>query len=166
LQSLANGLALPSFWTRAEIAQAFADANQVWVREADIEFAPINICERSDTVPDDERNMWIYFINHLTPQAGSVGVGFVYDLPSHEGGWGGGRVALISGRKARSGLAGFAGNLLAHELGHILVDDPNHLLARNDTSNLMYGNRNPRVANAGILNQRQIDLARARARDI
>jgi hypothetical protein len=75
-------------------------------------------------------------------------------------------VALISGRKARSGLAGFAGNLLAHELGHILVDDPNHLLARNDTSNLMYGNRNPRVANAGILNQRQIDLARARARHI
>jgi hypothetical protein len=107
--------------------------------------------------------MWIHFVNHLSPGSRAVGVGFVYDLPSNEGGWGGGHVAVLSGNKARSGLSGFAGNLLAHELGHVLTDDPNHILAGGDASNLMHGSRNPRLANAGILNQQQISIARTRA---
>lgn len=165
-QALVNGLAVPSFWTRPEISQAFAEANRIWIREAEIEFSPVTISERSEMVPADENGMWAHFINHLTPRQRGIGVGFVYDLPSHEGGWGGGRVVAISGQKARSGLPGFAGNLLAHELGHVLIDDPNHALSGNVPSNLMYGSRNPRIANAGMLNQRQITLARQTAQRI
>src|SRR5438093_938497 len=163
LRPLANGLAVPSFWSRADVTQAFADANRIWIREAEIEFTPVEISERDEVVPADENGMWIHFVNHLSPGARAVGVGFVYDLPSNEGGWGGGHVAVLSGNKARSGLSGFAGNLLAHELGHVLTDDPNHILAGGDASNLMHGSRNPRVANAGILNQQQISIARTRA---
>ena len=163
LQALANGLAVPSFWTRVEITQAFAEANRIWIREADIEFSPVTISERTEVVPADERGMWAHFINHLTPRATGIGVGFVYDLPSHEGGWGGGRIAVISGMKARSGLSGFAGNLLAHELGHVLINDPNHAHALGVSSNLMFGQRHPRVVNAGQLNQQQIRMARSRA---
>jgi hypothetical protein len=163
LRPLANGLAVPSFWSRAEVTQAFADANRIWIREAEIEFTPVEISERSEVVPADENGMWIHFVNNLSPRTPGIGVGFVYDLPSQEGGWGGGRIAAISGKKAESGLPGFAGNLLAHELGHVLMDDPNHSLALNVTSNLMYGARNPRVANAGLLNEQQINIARNRA---
>ena len=163
LRALASGLAVPSFWSRAEISQAFEEANRIWVREADIEFTPVETSERDEVVPADENGMWIHFVNHLSPGARAVGVGFVYDLPSNEGGWGGGHVAVLSGNKARSGLSGFAGNLLAHELGHVLTDDPNHILAGGAASNLMHGSRNPRVANAGILNQQQISIARTRA---
>jgi hypothetical protein len=163
LRALAIGLAVPSFWSRAEISQAFDEANRIWIREADIEFTPVEISERDEVVPADENGMWIHFVNHLSPGARAIGVGFVYDLPSNEGGWGGGHVAVLSGNKARSGLSGFAGNLLAHELGHVLTDDPNHILAGGDASNLMHGSRNPRVANAGILNQQQISIARTRA---
>ena len=166
LRALANGLIVPSFWSRAEINQAFAEANRIWTREADIEFTPVDISERDEVVPADERGMWIHFVNHLSPRSRGIGVGFVFDLPSHEGGWGGGRIAVISGQKARSGIAGFAGNLLAHELGHVLTGDPNHALAQNNPSNLMYGARNPRVANAGLLNQRQVNIARKRAASI
>jgi hypothetical protein len=163
LRALAMGLAVPSFWSRAQISQAFDEANRIWIREADIEFTPVEISERDEVAPADENGMWIHFVNHLSPGARAVGVGFVYDLPSNEGGWGGGHVAVLSGKKARSGLPGFAGNLLAHELGHVLTDDPNHVLAAGDASNLMHGSRNPRVANAGILNQQQISIARTRA---
>ncbi len=166
LQVLAGGLAVPSFWTRAEITQAFAEANQIWIREADIEFSLTRISQRTETVPADEHGMWVRFVNTLSPRGGGVGAGFVHDLPSNEGGMGGGRIAIVAGRKARSGLAGFAGNLLAHELGHVLTGDPNHLLARSTPSNLMYGARHPRVANAGILNQRQVAIARRRAQGI
>jgi hypothetical protein len=131
------------FWSRAEVTQAFADANRIWIREAEIEFTPVEISERSEVVPADENGMWIHFVNNLSPRTPGIGVGFVYDLPSQEGGWGGGRIAAISGKKAESGLPGFAGNLLAHELGHVLMDDPNHSLALNETSNLMYGASNP-----------------------
>ena len=163
LQPLALGLAVPSFWTRHQITQAFDAANSIWTREADIEFAPVTISERTESVPADENGMWIHFVNHLAPQTRGIGVGFVYDLPSDEGGWGGGRIAVISGEKAAEGIAGFAGSLLAHELGHVLIDDPLHSLANNDPSNLMYGSRNPRVANAGLLNKNQVQLARTRA---
>ena len=162
LQALASGLAVPSFWTRDQIAHAFDDANRIWMREAKIEFTPVTITKRSEAVPADENGMWIHFINNLGPGRG-IGVGFVYDLPSHEGGWGGGRIAVISGKKAGSGISGFAGSLLAHELGHVLIDDPTHSQAANDPSNLMYGSRNPRVANAGLLNPRQVSIARTTA---
>lgn len=162
MESLDQGLALPSFWSRHDITQAFSEANRIWLREAQIEFHPINITERSETVPSDEHGMWAHFVNHLPPRRG-IGVGFVYDLPSGEGGWGGGRVALVSGHKVAEGIPGFAGSLLAHELGHVLIDDPLHAMAEDDPSNLMYGRRNPRVANAGLLTQRQIDSARVRA---
>jgi hypothetical protein len=163
LQPLALGLAVPSFWTRHQITQAFDAANSIWTREADIEFAPVTISERTESVPADENGMWAHFVNHLAPQTRGIGVGFVYDLPSDEGGWGGGRIAVISGQKAGEGIAGFAGSLLAHELGHVLIDDPLHSMANNDPSNLMYGSRNPRVANAGLLTKSQVKLARARA---
>ncbi len=114
IRALANGLAVPSFWSRGEIIQAFDEANRIWIREADIDFSPVDISERAELVPADEQAMWIYFLNHLSPQGRAIGVGFVYDLPSQEGGWGGGHIAVISGRKARAGLPGFAGNLLAH----------------------------------------------------
>jgi hypothetical protein len=166
LPALASGLAVPSFWTRPEINQAFAEANRIWTREAEIEFSPVVISERSEMVPPDENGMWAHFINHLTPQTRGIAVGFVHDLPSHEGGWGGGRIAVVSGQKARSGLPGFPGNLLAHELGHVLIDDPNHAYAGNVPSNLMYGRRHPRIVNAGMLNQRQVQLARQRALSI
>ncbi len=119
LQALALGLAVPSFWTRHQINQAFVDANKIWTREADIEFSPVSISERAEAVPADEHGMWIHFVNHLAPQTRGIGVGFVYDLPSDEGGWGGGRIAVISGEKASEGLTGFAGSLLAHEIGHM-----------------------------------------------
>jgi hypothetical protein len=166
LRALAIGLAVPSFWSRLEITETFAEANRIWTREANIEFAPVEISERSETVPADEDGMWIHFLNNISPRGGGVGVGFVYDLPSHEGGWGGGRIAVISGQKASSGIAGFAGNLLAHELGHVLIGDPNHTTAQNSPSNLMYGARNPRVANAGLLNPQQVSMARSRAKDL
>jgi hypothetical protein len=132
LRALAIGLAVPSFWSRADISQAFDEANRIWIREADIEFTPVEISERDEVVPADENGMWIHFVNHLSPGSRAVGVGF-------------------------------AGNLLAHELGHVLTDDPNHILAGGDASNLMHGSRNPRLANAGILNQQQISIARTRA---
>ena len=163
LRALANGLAVPSFWNRAEINRAFAAANQIWTREADIEFAPVTVSARVVSVPPDEYGMWIGLVNQLSPRGHGVSVGFVHDLPSHEGGWGGGRIAAVSGVKARSGLPGFAGNLLAHELGHVLIDDPNHTTA-NGPSNLMYGRRNPRVANAGLLTPDQVRAAQTRAR--
>jgi hypothetical protein len=166
LRTLALGLAAPSFWSREEINSAFVEANRIWLREAEIQFSPVNIGERSEAVPADEDGMWSHLVNHLTPQGRGIGVGFVFDLPSSEGGWGGGRIAAISGEKVRSGISGFAGNLLAHELGHVLIDDPGHLLAADDRSNLMHGSRNPRVANAGLLNARQVELARARAQSI
>lgn len=163
LRPLASGLAVPSFWSAHGITQAFDAANRIWIREADIEFAPVVISERTETVPAESRGMWIHFINNLSPGGRGVGVAFVYDLPDEEGGWGGGRIAAISGLKAAEGLPGFAGNLLAHELGHVLIDDPQHGLAGDDHSNLMHRSRNPRVANAGMLNPRQVQLARTRA---
>jgi hypothetical protein len=154
---------LPSFWGRDEIDAAFAEANRIWTRGADIEFSPVTVSQRSEAVPADEQGMWIHFVNNLSPRTRGIAVGFVYDLPSDEGGWGGGRIAVIAGVKVWSGIAGFAGNLLAHELGHVLMDDPNHLTANDDPSNLMFGRRNPRVANAGLLNSTQVTTARTRA---
>jgi hypothetical protein len=163
LRALALGLALPSFWAADEISGAFAEANRIWIREADIEFSPITVTARSEAVPAESGDLWIYFVNHLSPRTRGVAVSFVYDLPEQEGGWGGGRVAVIAGVKAWSGLAGYAGNLLAHELGHVLIDDPNHATAGGVPSNLMYGVRNPRVANAGLLTPSQVAEARRRA---
>src|SRR5438309_10840110 len=38
------------------------------------------------------------------------------------GGWGGGRIAAISGKKAESGRLGVAGNLLGPDRGVVLID--------------------------------------------
>ena len=77
LQALASGLALPSFWTRSEINQTFAEANRIWIREAEIEFSPITISERSEAVPADENGMWAHFINNLTKAMGPL---FLIDI--------------------------------------------------------------------------------------
>lgn len=160
LCALARGLAVPSFWSRSEIESAFAEANRIWAREADIQFSPVDIRERDAVVPADENGMWAHFVNHLTPRSRGIGAAFVYDLPTNEGGWGGGRIVAVSGVKARSGLSGFPGNLLAHELGHVLTDSPHH---SSESGNLMHLGRNPRVANAGLLTPEQVNTARQRA---
>ena len=89
-----------------------------------------------------------------------------YILTLYPAGSGGGRIAVLSGEKVAAGIAGFAGNLLAHELGHVLIEDHDHTLAGDDRSNLMHRSRNPRVANAGLLNERQVEMARSRAATI
>ena len=160
LDSLAQGLAIPSFWSRSEIDSAFAEANRIWGREADIQFSPVDVRERDVVVPADENGMWACFVNQLTPRSRGIGAAFVQDLPTNEGGWGGGRIVAISGVKARSGLSGFPGNLLAHELGHVLTDSPHH---SSESGNLMHHSRNPRVANAGLLTPEQVRDARQRA---
>ena len=160
LRPLVNGLAVPSFWNRTEINEAFAGANEIWKRGADIEFTPVNISARTECVPADENGMWVHFVQNLRPRGPGIGVGFLYDLPSIDGGWGGGRVVVLSGLKASSGLAGFAGRLLAHELGHVLTSSPAH---STDPSNLMFDAQNPRQVNAGMLTEDQARAARARA---
>jgi len=158
LEALANGLAVPSFWTADDINDAFAGANAVWA-QAKIEFTPVAISKRGEAVPADEDGMWIDFVNRLRPAKG-IAVGFVYDLPSDEGGWGGGRIAIVSGQKVEGSIAGFAGHILAHELGHVLFDTPEHEGA---SSNLMFGRRHPRVVTADLLEDWQIEKARRRA---
>jgi len=158
VQALANGLAVPSFWSANEINGAFAVANRIW-DQAKIEFAPVRISQRTETVPADENGMWICFVNRLSPRSG-IAVAFVFDLPSNEGGWGGGRIAAVAGAKAMGALPGFAGRLLAHELAHILLNTPSH---ESSSSNIMYGRRHPRVVTADQLEPHQITTARARA---
>lgn len=158
LESIANGLAVPSFWSESEIQDAFAIAGKVWAR-ASIEFSPITISKRKVVVPADEDAMWIAFVNQLSPRKG-IAVGFVHDLPSDEGGWGGGKIAIVSGKETDGALAGYAGSVLAHEIGHMLFDSPNH---EGERSNLMFGSRNPKVATADLLEDWQIEKARRRA---
>ena len=73
------------------------------------------------------------------------------------------RIVLLSGKKARAGLAGFGGRLLAHELGHVLTRSHVHSTT---SSNLMYGVRNPRMVNAGMLTPQQVRKARQTAQSI
>lgn len=161
LTALTNGLALPSFWSRQEITEAFQLANRIWA-QAEIDFAPVVIAERTETVPDDEDGMWIHFVNSLSPQRG-VAVGFVFDLPSNEGGWGGGRIALVAGAKSIGAVAGYQGRILAHELGHILLG---HNHREDDSSNLMFDRRHPRVVTADLLDSGQIRAARTLAQSL
>lgn len=156
LRALENGLAMPSFWHTAEINEAFTYANQVWAR-ADIEFSRPVIQRGSGCVPADDDNLWIHFVNQF--RGSGVGVYFVNDLPSNEGGWGGGRIAVIAGAKSIGALRGYQGRILAHELGHVLLGDTHH----HDPSNLMYDRRNPRQAYADLLDDTQIGKARRRA---
>lgn len=156
LHSLANGLAMPSFWSPREITDAFTYANQVW-SQADIEFRTPTIQRENGCVPADDDNLWIYFVNRF--RGPGVGVYFVYDLPSNEGGWGGGRIAVIAGAKSIGALAGYQGRILAHELGHVLLGDAH----RDESSNLMFDRRNPRQAYADLLDEPQIAAARRRA---
>jgi hypothetical protein len=161
LDALANGLAIPSFWLSSDIKATFSRANKIWSQAA-IEFAPIQISARAEVVPADENGMWIHFLNHLRPSAG-IAVGFVYDLPSDEGGWGGGRIAVIAEAKADGAIDGYLGSVLAHELGHVLLNTPDH----EDTEhNLMYAQRNRRKAYADLLEPGQIKTARERAKTL
>jgi hypothetical protein len=160
IEALDDGLALPSFWSVPEINDAFTLANRVW-DQAKIKFDVVSIAPRSEVVPADGNGMWAAFINRLRPPSG-VAVAFVFDLPSDEGGWGGGHIAAVAGAKAIGALAGYQGRILAHELGHILLD-----FSHDDSpSNLMFGRRHPRVATADLLSHDQIDSARAHAQQL
>lgn len=161
LTALANGLALPSYWGEDEITKAFEMANKIW-DQAKIVFAPITISRRTESVPADEDEMWFAFVNRLSPKSG-IAIAFVFDLPSNEGGWGGGRIGAVSVAKSIGAIDGFQGRILAHELGHILLDTPEH---RNTPSNLMFGQRNPRVVTADQLDGEQITKARSRAQSL
>lgn len=159
VQALANGLAIPSFWTTGDINEAFLIANRIWAQAA-IEFRPVAISERELVVPADENGMWATFVNQLSPPSG-IAVGFVHELPPGEGGWGGGRVAAV--RWTENAIEGFHGRILAHELGHVLLNTPGHVTT---TSNLMSGQRHPRVVTADQLEPGQISQARARAQSL
>lgn len=158
LQSLAKGLALPSFWTKEQISKAFQGANKVWAR-AEIEFSPVTISEAEDVVPVAATPLWHYFVNTRSPKKG-IGVSFVYDLPDDEGGWGGGGVAVLAYTKTKGAIGGFEGSILAHELGHCLLGDEH---VEDEPSNLMYHNRHPRRVAPDLLDEEQISKARARA---
>lgn len=153
------------YWTRELIAQAFEHANTIWEREAAIRFEPVTITERRMNVPADERGVYYQFMNQLPPKPDKpgIGVGFVNDLPGKEGGMAGGRMAAVAGKKAASGIASFGGALLAHELGHILIIDHDHELAKHDSANLMFPNYDPKTPNAGKLNADQKAEARKMA---
>jgi hypothetical protein len=161
LRGLEGGLALPSFWTDPQITEAFRVANRIWA-QAEIEFAPVAIAAGSAVVPADEDGMWIALVNQLSPRRG-IAAGFVHDLPSNEGGWGGGRIAIVAGQKAEGALEGYRGRILAHELGHILLGDGHETAS---PSNLMFDRRHPRVVSADLLERGQIDRARARAQSL
>ena len=166
MRALAAGLILVSFWTREQITRAFTQANRIWLREADIRFSPVNVSERTEAVPADDLGMTNRLINRLIgPSTPGLAVGFVHDTAGVEAGWGAGRIAVLSSMKARPENGTFAGHLLAHELGHILIEDPFHGMANGDRDNLMHpspadssGN-----VNAGKLNGRQVEIARERA---
>jgi hypothetical protein len=146
------GLAVPAFWRVAEINEAFAVANLVWAQAA-IVFRP-TVSERDIVTPADERGMWATFVNQLTPRSG-LAVAFVHALPPGEGGWGGGRIAVVA--RAENAIQGFHGHILAHELGHVLLNTPHHVTTH---SNLMSGQRHPRVVTADLLEPQQITSAR------
>lgn len=157
--ALANGLAIPSFWSAGEINDAFVIANRIWAQAA-IEFRPVTIGRRDIVVPADENGMWVAFVNQLTPPSG-LAVGFVHELPPGEGGWGGGRIAVI--RRTENAIQGFHGRILAHELGHVLLNTPGHV---STTSNLMSGQRHPRIVTADLLEPAQIARARTFAQSL
>jgi hypothetical protein len=106
--------------------------------------------------------MWIALVNQLSPRSG-VAAGFVQDLPANEGGWGGGRIAVVAGQKADGALEGYRGRILAHELGHILLGQDHET---NSPSNLMFDRRHPRVMSADQLEDWQITQARTRAQEL
>ena len=162
LEVLANGLAQPSFWSHKEINQAVAEASRIWLREAKIEFSLAEIATSAITVPSDDHGMWVGFLNKLSTRGDGIAIAFVHELPANDGGWGGGRIAIVSGKVARSGLVGFAGRILAHELGHILINSEHH----SSSTNLMYASKHYRRVNPGLLEQTQIKKARTTATQI
>lgn len=150
-------LATPSFWTRAMINEAFADANRIWA-QAKIEFGPIDIVSRDIFVHDAENDMWADFVNELSPKKG-IGAGFVFDFPGPEGGLGGGRIAIVGKRKGAGARDGFLGGLLAHELGHVLIDHTH----RAERHNLMFESRSLTAVTRDVLEREQIAQAAATA---
>lgn len=152
-----NRLAMPSFWTKQMINEAFAEANRIWA-QAKIQFGPIEFQERDIHVRDTDREMWWDFTNELSPKRG-IGAGFVYDFPGPEGGIGGGKIALVGQRKGVGARDGFLGGLLAHELGHVLIDHTH----RAERHNLMYESRSATAVTRDVLEKEQITTALATA---
>jgi hypothetical protein len=160
IKALEDGLALPSFWTVPEIRDAFTLANAKW-DQAKISFNLVTVASREEVVPADGDGMWRTLVNRLRPPSG-IAVAFVFDLPSDEGGWGGGHHAVIGGAKAIGAITGYQGGILAHELGHILLG-----IEHDDSpSNLMVGRRHPRIVYADQLTPEQIETARVNAQKL
>ncbi|WP_425615150.1 matrixin family metalloprotease [Anatilimnocola sp. NA78] len=160
LRPLTNGLAIPSFWSKEQIDKTFQGANKIWA-QAKIEFGPVTIGDREMWVPDDDTGMWIEFVNKISPNTGTpgVGVGFVYDLAGKIGGVGGGKAAVIALKKGDEAVASYFPSILAHELGHCLLGHEHN----DDASNLMFEVRHPKRNNPDKLTADQITAARARA---
>jgi len=160
IKALEDGLAMPSFWSVAEIKESFKQANAKW-DQAKINFNLVSVASRQEVVPADGDGMWRTLVNRLRPPSG-IAVAFVFDLPSDEGGWGGGHLAVIGGAKAIDAIAGYEGGILAHELGHILLG-----IDHDDSQgNLMVGRRHPRIVYADQLTPEQIATARANAQKL
>ena len=158
LQSLLTAKTLPSSWKAKGIKVAFEDANAIWAK-AQIEFEPGEIQKRSLAVPADDDGMWKAFVNMVYVKKG-IAASFVFDLPAHEAGWGGGRTAVVSGEKVRKGNDFFPGRVLAHELGHCLLGSGHE---EDKRKNLMYHYMNPQKRSSNELTPDQIAKGRKRA---
>ena len=150
---------MPPGWTFSDIATAFQDANEIWMREAQIEFRIVHHVDHRLVVSEDPDQMWIDIINGLPALPGKVKCSFVHDLHENEGGWGGGRYTVVSFAKAMAGLPKHGGAILAHELGHVLMDDVDHLMAKDDDQNLMHAALSGKHAINYKLNNEQKALA-------
>ena len=168
IPNLANaGNVVPSTWTRQEIEAAFKEANRIWQHFANIEFKVLDILDLELRVSEDPEQMFRDLMADLPRKQVKVPCAFVHDLEEEEGGWGtywpGGGFTVVSHVAAKSAFATYGGLLLAHELGHVLTDDPGHKLADGMIYNLMYRMMKPDQAKPRTLNQPQIDLARKNA---
>lgn len=147
-----DGATMASGWTDAQITDIFREANAIWMRLADICFGPVTVSDRTETVPYDENNIWYYALNHFAPPSGiGVAVYFVGELIDSDGGWSHGRISLISGKQAKSGSKSFGGGVLAHELGHLLLADSDHIVAGTNKSNLMHDTLDKNVNVQGLI---------------
>ena len=79
----------------------------------------------TETVAAGDQGICIHLVNHLSPGTSGISGRFVYDLASNQGGWGGGRITLLSGH-ARRGLSKFIGSRRARELGQVRFYSTNH----------------------------------------
>lgn len=160
---LRSGLAQPSFWTERQIRDGFDVANRIWAR-ADIRFSLDRVERRSEFVPADAFDLHTELGNRYALMRGSaVYAGFVHALGRSHGGIAGGRLALVADVGARGASDEWRGTIIAHELGHVL-DRPDRVGPRD--GNLMFWTVNPSHLPPQDLSDIQIDMSRARARQI